>query len=130
MKVRVFLFMVVMSLLAGCAKYQQEIWLYPDGSAKIYSELGIERGQIPGQLPTHPFEEGFNRADPNVISADFGMNEANGYQNYDATVEVKDFASFLATGKFAATLLTAETNAVGNQVLTIKSAADPQFTTL
>ena len=24
--------------LAGCAKYKQEIWLYPDGSAKLHGE--------------------------------------------------------------------------------------------
>ena len=117
-------------LLAGCGKYQQEIWLHADGSAKIYSEIGIEIGQIPGQLPSHPLEEGFDHSDPNVITADFGMNEANGYQNYYAAIEVKDFAKFLDKGKFAATLLTAETNAAGNQIFTIKSAADPQFTAL
>ena len=116
--------------LAGCAKYKQEIWLYPDGSAKLHVELGIESGQIPGKLPTHPFKSGREDTDPNIVSSEFNMYEANGYQIYYADIELKDFTEFLKSGNFGATQLTQETDAAGNTILTISSPADPQLSAL
>lgn len=127
MKIRLLLLLLFTLVLAGCAKYKQEIWLNPDGSARLYTELGIESGQLPGSLPGNPLEEGINKNDPNVINKDSGMYEAEGYQNYYVAVTVKDFDEFVKGGKFAGVQYAQESTADGNQKLTLTSPADPQL---
>ncbi len=125
MKGRVLLLLCVMSFLAGCAKYKQELWLNPDGSAQLYAEVGIEVGQFPGALPGNPLEEGINKDDPNIINKDAGMVEADGYQNYFVAMTVKDFSEFAKRGKFAGVQYSLESSKNGNQNLTLTSPADP-----
>ncbi len=51
------LYLFVVTFLTGCATVKQEMWIYPDGSARIYFELGVMEEALMDEVVENPFTD-------------------------------------------------------------------------
>ncbi len=119
MKIYFFILMFMLALFTGCANLKQEVWLYEDGSAKLYAELVMDKEMMTDAPAEKLLTQYLNPSDPNFTAINEREFEENGYLHHFAEVTVKDFEQFATQGFFGYTRFQHKEHASGNNILTM-----------